>query len=279
LVQLDYPQDRFEVIVVDDGSSTPMSAITAQFQGQLPLRLMRQANAGPASARNAGAAAAEGEYLAFTDDDCQVHADWLTALAATIAAWPNALIGGHTINALPDNIYSSASQLLIDYLYSYYNTTAGKATFFASNNFALPRDLFQQISGFDTNFPLAAGEDREFCDRWRQQGWPMTYASAMTVFHAHPLSLKRYWRQHFNYGRGAYCFHQVRARRGGGQVNIEPLKFYRQLLTYPLVRRGNFQGVSLSGLMVLSQVANTLGFFWERYQQQSAPPPADVAST
>src|SRR3990172_7747823 len=88
---------------------------------------VRQRNAGPASARNTGAAQARGEFLAFTDDDCRPAPDWLRGLALRLTQSPDCVIGGRTTNALPDNPYSSASQLLIDYLYSYYNADPDRA--------------------------------------------------------------------------------------------------------------------------------------------------------
>ena len=269
VARLDYPSDRFEVIVVDDGGSTPLNPTTEKFDACFSLQLIQQPNAGPASARNTGAAAAQGHYLVFTDDDCQPNADWLNALAAALADFPNALIGGNTVNALPHNLYSTASQLLIDYLYSYYNQTRGKATFFCSNNLAAPRTLYQELGGFDTQFPLAAGEDREFCDRWRHQGYPMHYASAAQIHHAHQLTLFSFWRQHFNYGRGAFHFHQVRAKRGAGQIAVEPLSFYLNLLIYPFSSVSRQSRLLLSSLFVLSQAANLIGFFGERVNQQS----------
>ncbi len=268
LTRLDYPRDRFEVVVVDDGSKVPMSTVIDSFESQLPVRLLRQQNAGPASARNAGAAAARGRYLAFTDDDCQPASDWLTAIAAAFTEAPDALIGGYTINALPENLYSTGSQLLIDYLYDYYNRSGGEATFFASNNFAMPRDAFHKIGGFDTTFPLAAGEDREFCDRWQHHELPMRYIPNMQIRHTHTLGLTSFWRQHFNYGRGAFHFHKVRSCREAEPVKVEPLTFYLQLLSYPLTRRQGWRSLSLSGLFFLSQVANVAGFFQERRRNE-----------
>ena len=52
------------------------------------------------------------------------------------------MIGGRTVNALPGNPYSTASQLLIDYLYSYYNADSGQARFFTSNNLAVAAERF-----------------------------------------------------------------------------------------------------------------------------------------
>ena len=278
IAQLNYSRDCFEVTVVDDGSPIPLTGIGEKFKSQIPLNFIRQDNVGPANARNTGAAASQGQYIAFTDDDCRVHPDWLAALAAVYEQQPDALVGGRTLNALPENVYSTASQLLIDYLYSYYNPDQGAITFFASNNFAVSRNRFQKLGGFDTGFPLAAGEDREFCDRWIQQGWPMVYGPKMMVYHAHYLSLAKFWQQHFNYGRGAYCFHRARANRGMGKVKVEPFKFYRQLLTYPLSRWVTLHQIQLTGLLLLSQFANTAGFFWERHQQITDGPSTKTVS-
>lgn len=264
LARLTYPRDRFEVIVVDDGSPTSLESIADKFAQRLPLRMLRQENAGPASARNAGAAAARGKYLAFTDDDCQPNPDWLDTLAEAIAGRPNALVGGHTENALAENLFSSASQLLVDYLYDYYDRIGGQPLFFTSNNFALPRALFERLGGFDANFPLAAGEDREFCDRWLYHDLALHYAPRMQIRHFHSLALASFWRQHFNYGRGAYYFHKARSQRQSGPIEIEPLSFYWSLVTYPFRCRNILQASGLSGLLLLSQVANAAGFFWER---------------
>ena len=269
LVRLDYPRDCFEIVVVDDGSRMPLASVTEKFSSLLSLRLIQQQNAGPAAARNTGAAAAQGHYLVFTDDDCQPAPDWLTALAAACKQVPNALIGGRTLNALPDNLCATASQLLIDYIYDYYNPGKGEATFFASNNFAMPRDIYQQLKGFDTSFPLAAGEDREFCDRWRHHGFFMHYAPEMQLKHAHNLTLASFWRQHFNYGRGAFHFNRVRSQRQAKPMQVEPLTFYFQLLTYPFTRDQGLRSFSLSGLFFVSQVANVVGFAWEKYKQRS----------
>lgn len=269
IAQLDYPHDQFEVIVVDDGSQESLEAVVAPLQDCLNLRLVRQANSGPAKARNTGASMAQGKFLVFTDDDCLPAIDWLASLAARFEQSPDSLVGGRTLNALPDNLYSSASQGLIDYLYKYYNPERNPSSFFASNNFALPRQQFHQIGGFDTSFPLAAGEDREFCDRWLHHDYPMTYAPEVQIYHAHHLTLHKFWRQHFNYGRGAFCFHQARAGRAGDRVQVEPLSFYFHLLTYPLSQGAYLRALPLSILFFVSQVANVAGFFWERSQQSA----------
>jgi GT2 family glycosyltransferase len=263
LAKLDYPRDRFEIIIVDDGSPNPLDSVVEPFRSELALTLLRQTNAGPAAARNAGAQQAAGPMLAFTDDDCMPSPTWLSGFAAQLALAPSAMVGGRSLNALPNNLYSTASQALIDYLYSYYSQPQ-KEMFFASNNIAMAKANYLAVGGFDTSFPLAAAEDRELCDRWQQQGLPMRYAPEVTIRHAHHLSLQSFWRQHFGYGRGAFCFHQLRAQRSDQPIRVEPFKFYADLLSYPLSRSDIQSPVFVSALFFLSQVATTSGFFWER---------------
>lgn len=263
LVKLDYPANRFEVIAVDDGGSVLLEPVVATVRNQLDIKLIAQTNAGPASARNTGAANAKGTHLAFIDDDCMASSSWLKGLANALATNPDGLVGGHTINALPENTFSTASQALISYLYAYYNNKLDQARFFASNNIALSAKLFHKIEGFDaSSFPVAA-EDRELCDRLLYHGYRMTYIADAVVYHAHHLGLNSFLSQHFNYGRGAFWFHRLHALRGQGNIKLEPPSFYINLLLYPFSESGVWPGLSIAVLLVIAQIANVVGFFWE----------------
>ncbi|TAG63239.1 MAG: glycosyltransferase [Oscillatoriales cyanobacterium] len=245
-VELEYPRDKFQVIVVNDSTEISVENTISPFQNGLNLTLLTQPNSGPATARNTGAFAAEGKFLVFTDDDC------------TVAA-----IGGRTVNALPDNIYSTASQQLIDYLYSYYNAIGDRAQFFTSNNFALPAEAFQKIGGFDTTFSLAAGEDREFCFRWLNLGGRAVYAPEVTVYHSHALTLRKFWRQQFNYGRGAFLFGEIISKSGAKGKRQHP-SFYLNLLTYPFSQGSGIQKLLIAALFLVSQAGIAAGLFWEK---------------
>jgi len=248
LATQELPRDRFEVVVVDDGSPNPPREIVARFASALNVRLIEQANAGPAAARNAGAAAARGELLAFTDDDCRPDPHWLRALDEMVARHPGCAIGGRVENVFGDGLYSTASQLLIEFLYEYYNVGEGAGRFFITSNLAFPTSAFRALGGFDTSFPLAAAEDRDVCDRWREAGHTMVYADDAVVHHAHALRLGSFCRQHFNYGRGAYYLHRARARRGEAPLRVEPLRFYARLVTYPLGKSAAPRSFALAAL-------------------------------
>ena len=161
LSRQDYPKELWEVIVVDDGSPNPPNEVVQSFCESMDVDLVIKNHAGPAAARNQGAARARGEILAFTDDDCAPAPNWLSALEVRFRSNKRIAVGGKTLNSKPDNLFSTASQLLIDYLYGYYNQDPDHAVFLTSNNLAVPASAFHELGGFDTGFERAAAEDRE----------------------------------------------------------------------------------------------------------------------
>ncbi|MFC1850939.1 glycosyltransferase [candidate division CSSED10-310 bacterium] len=257
---LDYDHNGFEVIVVNDGDSNPPQEVVASFKYQFDIKLLTQPHSGPAIARNKGGLQARGEYLAFTDDDCEPSPDWLTKLAARFAVRADRCIGGQTMNSQTHSLHSLASQALLQYLFSYYNAEPDQARFLTSNNLALPRKYFLEIGGFNPNFSLAAAEDRELCDRCLHLGYALSFAPEVLVYHNQDLTLHSFLKQHFNYGRGAHCFHKERARRTGTKLKLESPTFYLNLLCYPLSLKRSIRDLMIVTLLVLSQLSNAAGF-------------------
>jgi glycosyltransferase involved in cell wall biosynthesis len=159
-----------EVIVVDDGSLDSTPQALSKFA--VPVRVMRQANAGPATARNNGAAAARGEYLAFLDADDEWRPEMLREL----------------INALETNrdaVVCFCDYELIDRATGKSSRShAGRAPamedllsrFWAIANGAMVmrRSAFQACGGFDTSFVSPGFEDSLMWMRLRELG-PFEY--------------------------------------------------------------------------------------------------------
>ncbi|MEY2540344.1 MAG: hypothetical protein QOG67_4084 [Verrucomicrobiota bacterium] len=269
LAEQDYPSDRFEVIVVDDASTTPFTAPETLTE-RLDLTVVRhQHSLGPGVARNRGANCARNEYIAFTDDDCSPAPSWLQKLAQRFAESPDYLVGGLVINALTDNFYSSATHVILDVSFQYYDPRRGRAHFFPTSNFALAARRFRELDGFNEGWPLAAAEDREFCYRWLQRGFVMMHEPEAKVYHRHPLTLGGFCRLHFRYGRGAYHYHRLRAG-GGGEGGLKPdWGFYWSCIRYPFQRMSMARAALVTMLLILWQAANAAGYFWQQHESMS----------
>jgi glycosyltransferase involved in cell wall biosynthesis len=268
LASQDYGLDRFEVVVVDDGSEIPVAPLVSEFASILDIKVARIPNGGPAAARNHGAEIAHGRFLAFTDDDCIPSPGWISALMTALQANPEALVGGAIQNALVNNPFSVASQLILDFCYHYFNGHPESLRFFSSNNMALCAALFKELGGFDLHFRTS--EDRDLCDRWKESGRQFVYASKALVRHSNNLKLRSFWRQHLGYGRGAYRFYRSHRSRHPGESTIQRSFYGAVLLRLPfLIMQQRRHRLMLPLLMVLWQAANLAGFLQEASSQIS----------
>ncbi len=215
------PAAGVEVVIADDGGDVDSAEAQAAAGSGVAVRVVRSGGAGPAAARNAGAAAAAAALLAFTDDDCEPEPGWAAALLERHRQAPQALLGGRTVNALPDNPYARAAQTIADSALEHHNRRPGAPRFFASSNIALPAEGFARLGGFAEDFPLAGGEDRDLCERWLEQGWRLVAAPDAVVRHFHALDLGAFWRQQAAYGAGARRHRRARASRTGNR-RLEP---------------------------------------------------------
>jgi GT2 family glycosyltransferase len=202
--------------------------------------------------------------LAFTDDDCRVDSGWLRALCAALGPSTRRAVGGLTVNGLRSNRWSAASQRIIDLVYAHYNAVPAQATFLTTNNFAVPKEAFRDVAGFDERYRTA--EDRDFCRRWLASEREMIYTPEALVHHEHELTFAEFCRQHFNYGRGAFRFHAAAA--GDGRLR-KVLGFYASLPRFISATAnhnhngGNNRRAALTADLALWQAANAAGFAWE----------------
>lgn len=281
IASLAHEHSELEVIVVNDGGDRALEPVVSSFRDRLALRLVDQSGAGPAAARNTGSAAARGRFLVFIDDDCVPAPGWLSALRDQLEKHSELLLGGRVVNALPDNPYSTASQLIATHVFEYYRTGQSHEVFFTTNNLALLAERFRELGGFDSSIPSRTAEDKEFCDRWRARGYPMASVPSAVVYHAHELTLSRFLIQHYNYGRGILAFRLRRRRRGAKAFIPEPLTFYGNLILSPTRDRALRHRWRYVLLLIASQVATAAGalkaWLLERRRMERNGPPSPNA--
>ena len=190
----------FETIVVDDGSSDG----TADFvEKNFPwAQLVRLEPCGLSHARNAGGAVAQGEVLAFTDDDCEPDCEWISRLRPVFQNGQFAAAGGPNLPPHPQNWQEAVvcaspgapSHVMLDDV---------EAEHLPGCNLAVTRDAFQRIGGFDPQFHTA-GDDVDFCWRLRDAGLRLGFAPGAFVWHRRRPSILAFLRQQLGYGRAEH---------------------------------------------------------------------------
>ena len=217
-----------ELVVVDDGSEDP-SAVVAAVAGALrdaahppSVQIVRGAGRGPAAARNLGAQAATGAVVLFTDDDCVAGPLWAQTLAH--ACPEGGAAAGVTVADPAAGRAAAASQLLTHTLQlASLDAHADALGFAPTCNLACRPDVLRELP-FDESFPLAAGEDRDWCSRLADAGVALRFVPDAQVEHHPSMGLGGLLRQQLRYGRGAVRF---RAAGSGRRLSAGP--FYGKL--------------------------------------------------
>jgi glycosyltransferase involved in cell wall biosynthesis len=185
--RIEPPVERYEVVVVDDGSSDDTVPWLRAHAAALPhVRLICQEHGGPAEGRNRGVQEARGDVIVFIDSDLVVTPSFLVCHArALAAAWRRrgdrlCFTYGAVVNTANFDAPSSEPHKLTDLSWAY----------FATGNVAIDRGVLERAGLFDTGFHLYGWEDLELGERLRQLGVVLVRAPEAVGYHWHPaLSL------------------------------------------------------------------------------------------
>ncbi len=199
-----FSADRFEILIVDDGSTDDTESYIRQFQKSsgLNLRFLRQDHKGPGAARNLGMDHARGKYLLFVDSDCITHPRWLQAYAYAVASKDVGGFGG------PDRVRADFTPLqkAIDYSMTSFLTTGGIRGHSKKNlsiyyprsfNMGVRADIVKKIGGMNA---LRHGQDIEFSNRILATGEPVIKVDDAVVYHKRRTSIRKFFKQVYNWG-------------------------------------------------------------------------------
>jgi glycosyltransferase involved in cell wall biosynthesis len=196
LAALDYPADRYEIIVVDHvgGTATEVTERVAR-ECECPVRLERCPSVDAPSKRNFGARLGLGEYVLFMNDDIWAAPDLLTEHARThrqLAPTPVAVLG-HVYQS-PSMPYSPFIEFYRPYAYDALSDKADQPVdwqYFWAPNISLPRQVL--IDGrffFREDWPELVHEDVELGYRWSWAGHQLVYNPRARAQHFHPHTLE-----------------------------------------------------------------------------------------
>jgi glycosyltransferase involved in cell wall biosynthesis len=228
---------RKEVIVIDDGSTDGTGKVLRKFGGKITL--MKQKNAGPAAARNAGMEKARGNYIAFVDADVALPRDWARNAMAAMDKWKASGAGGPGISP-EKNAVSQALNLL---LYGKSGTSEGYAKALATMDVMYRRDALLGMK-FDVSFTSSAGEDEDLNFRLAEKGHRVLFSSKLSVSHDHPTTLGGIMRKWYNYGRHYPLLYSKHKKLRGKE-------YYARVCYFPLL-------ITLIALSLLSPVFASL---------------------
>jgi hypothetical protein len=172
LAASDLPRDEWELIVVDDGSTDASPALAAGAADVVLVPANPAAGpAGPARARNRGAAVARGRLLAFVDADVCVHPDALRRLVAAFGDGPDApdaVFGAYDTRPAAPGLVSQYRNLVH---HAVHQSEAGEAASFWAGLGAVRAEWFARVGGFDAaRYPRPSVEDVELGYRLRRAG-------------------------------------------------------------------------------------------------------------
>lgn len=187
----------YDTVVVDDGSTDG----TADFveRNHPWAKLVRLPPGGLSTARNAGAAAASGEILAFTDDDCEPDIEWISRLGPLYRQGIFAAAGGPNLPPAP-RTWEEAVVCAAPGAPSHVMLDDMEAEHLPGCNLTVTKAAFEQIGGFDPQFHTA-GDDVDFCWRLRDAGFRLGFVPGAFVWHWRRPSIRTFLRQQLGYGR------------------------------------------------------------------------------
>ncbi|MDJ0703820.1 MAG: glycosyltransferase family A protein [Leptolyngbyaceae cyanobacterium MO_188.B28] len=233
-------QEFYEVIVTDDGSQTTAEAMIQQ---NYPwVKWVAGPCKGPAANRNNGAKHVQGEWLVFTDDDCLPDTNWLEAYKGAIAHDVSCLVfEGRTYVERPRQSLAETSPT---------NESGG---YLWSCNFAINRQLFESLGGFDERFPYAAMEDVDLRLRITNRGFKYSFIKSAAV--CHPWKHKGGWKKLKQHQESTFVYLSIHPE----ELAIINSVYYLQMALYgfikstiPEILKLNFSGAKYALLEHLS---------------------------
>lgn len=216
LEAVDYPRDRYEIIVIDNGSTDNTVEIV---KGYRDVVLLIKTKVRVGTVRNYGATNSRGEILAFIDSDCIAARAWLQNGVQTLLNDPGTGIAGS--HYLPPESCSWVGKVWR--ARSRYNKFMGEVTYIPGGNIFISRGHFNSIGGF--NEDLVSAEDVDLCHRARMKGYRIFSNPEITVYHlGDNLTLTRFFKNEVMRGRDVVRLYLKDGRRSNLKASL--IAFY-----------------------------------------------------
>jgi len=269
-------EKRFEVIVVDDGSTDKSYSIISNFKKSLNLKILKQKNSGPASARNKGAKISKAEVLIFLDSDCVPKKDFIQEILKPL--------GDGRVSGVQGEYETKNKKSLMARYIGYeilfrHNSKSYSQRIDHIATYACAYRKKDFGKGFREDFKNANMEDTELSYRLAKREKILVFNNKAIVLHPHPNSLLRFIIQQYRRGFWrilGHANHQdklIRDSYMGSSILVQgalSLLFFLNLFlaligSFFLIRVFIFPFVLL--LLIIFSNA-TLGFYCYKYEKK-----------
>lgn len=187
----------WEVLVCDNGSRDGTVALAESYRDRLPIRVVdASAVRGAGPARNAGAAAARGRWLAFCDADDEVGESWLQALCAALEQ--HEFVAGRFENERLNSARARRARGLDQQVGLQYTSAAVGLPHAGGGNLGIHRSVFLAVGGFDADVRYL--QDTDLCWRVQLAGHSLVFVPDLVVHVRLRNTLRGMFRQGRNYG-------------------------------------------------------------------------------
>lgn len=175
LAQTAFARERFEVIVIDNGSKDRTREIAQSFQDRLNLRVVEKPGVRISALRNFGASEAKGGIVAFLDADCLAERNWLEEIVERVPPQGGGIVGAHY--RLPQD------STWVGRTWHRYQEAekSGEVSHVPAGDLIMRREDFLRIGGFDET--IQTNEDYELCERARANGMTVRAMPELGVVH------------------------------------------------------------------------------------------------
>jgi glycosyltransferase involved in cell wall biosynthesis len=233
-----YPENRFEAIVVDNGSNEPIGHLTERFSF---VRGIREPKPGSYAARNRGIEASRGALLGFTDADCVPAGNWIERGVRAVQRLPGAgIVAGKIALTLNDPDNPTAAELF-ETVFGLQQEAFLNWGFSATANLFTTKETVNQVGLFDER--LMSGGDMEWGQRLLARGLAQEYGDDVCVSHPARRTLGQLFKQTIRVAGG---LQQVADQRGQGTTGLSAHAMQQLVRLHSI--RANFSDARLGSL-------------------------------
>jgi len=226
-----YPKDRYEVIIINDGSIDGTEDVLKEYTNMAPckFRWFTQKNSGQTVAFNLGIQNSRGDIVCITGDDCTAERDWIKNIVKCYDSEEIGGVGGVIADSEPKTFIENYAKKI-----NLHNQEKAINISIIGGNSSFRKDVLDKVNGFDTFF--RTGQDTEISLRILLMGYKFKFAPDAVIHHKHKATLSGLLEQYSRYGGSYARLHKKYPKyfHPGRRIKVLSKRVVKKLLIFPI---------------------------------------------